>query len=119
MWRLSALWIACALAFGADDAWQQVKDLKAGSDIRVFKKGFAKPLEVKSGTATDDKLIITTKKEEVAIDKADIDRIDYHPARTKSSTTTTEGSGANSSWSSGTSWGRDGWKTVYQRSAGR
>jgi hypothetical protein len=120
--RFAGLFIACALGWGADDPWQKVKDLKTGSDIRIFRIGSAKPIEAKSGVVTDDKVVVALKKEDVAVNKSEIDHIDYRPPRTRvkteSAQTTTDGNGTNNSWSSGMSWSRDGWQTVYQRKSG-
>lgn len=121
MWRLAVWCIACAIAWGAEGSWQRVKDLKIGSDIRVYKKGSTKPMSAKAAGASNDKLFITIKKEQSAIDKAEIDRIDYHPpgskpAKSETRTITTDGAGTNNdSYSSGYSWSREGWQTVYQK----
>ena len=119
MWKLAALWMACAIAWGAEASWQKVKDLKIGSDIRVFRKDATMPVSGKSGGVTDDKLIIMIKKHQVSIDKADIDHIDYHPSwkaeKTESHSVVTEGTGTTETYSSGTSFSRGSWQTVYQK----
>jgi hypothetical protein len=124
MLKLLALSIACALVLEAADGWQKVSQLKPGADIRVFKKGAARPIAAKAAGVTDQKLLITLKKEEVAIDKSEIDRIDYHPRRGKgekseSFGTTPDGSGNHTNWSSGVTWTREGWQIVYQRTASK
>src|SRR5579863_538389 len=77
---------AAACAWGADvktdDQWTKVKELKSGTEIRVYKKGAAQPILAKAGDATDDKLIVVLKNTETAIDKKEIERIDARPAQT-------------------------------------
>src|SRR5664279_2182829 len=67
------------LAFGADDPWAKVKDLKTGTELRVYKVGAAQPLLVQMGELTDDNLIVINKKEQTAIARDQIDRVDYRP----------------------------------------
>jgi hypothetical protein len=115
---------AASLTFGADtktdDPWAKVKELKSGSEIRVYKVGVAQPIAAKSGDVTDDRVIVIIKNEETGIRKKEIERIEYHPARTKpvkseTRTQTQDANGPSDSFSSNLSWGRDGWQTVYQR----
>jgi hypothetical protein len=118
--KIAPILFACAIAWGVEDSWQKVKDLAAGSDIRVFKKGSTRAVSAKMASLVNGKLMVVVKKEQVAIDRADVERIDYHPPRgkgvkTESSATTVDGYGTNTTWSSGTSWTRDGWQTVYRR----
>ena len=131
-------------AFGADikagdlDAqWVKVKELKSGTEIRVYKKGTAQPVLAKAGDATDDKLIIVLKNEQSAIDRKDIDRIDARPAagtraKVQSTATSTEPTTQpvdgvrpenypkpGTSYSSGLSVGsKPDFETIYQRRAG-
>jgi hypothetical protein len=124
MWRIAALCMAWTMAWSADDGWQKMKELKAASDIRVFKNGSTKPISAKVVGATDDKLLVTLKNAEVAIDKIEIDHIDFHPPRSKpvkseSSERTADGFSTNTTWSSSASWTRDGWQTVYQKPPNR
>ncbi|HEY3836875.1 MAG TPA: hypothetical protein VGL72_09905 [Bryobacteraceae bacterium] len=115
---------AAAFTFGADvkndDPWAKVKDLKSGSDIRVYKVGVAQPVVAKSGDVTEDRVIVIIKNEETGIRKKDIDHIDYHPpgnkpTKSQTRTQTHDASGSSDSYSSNLSWGRDGWQTIYQR----
>jgi hypothetical protein len=118
---VASVGLLCALAFAAGD-WKKVKDLKTGSDIRIYKKGAAKPIDAKSANVTEDKVIVIMKNQEMAIDKAEIDRIDYRPpagkpVKTQSSEIGPDGNGGvNRSISSGAQWaGREGWQTVYRK----
>jgi hypothetical protein len=115
---------ALAVAFGADtkteDKWAKVKELKTGSDLRVYKLGGAKPVEAKLGDVTEDNLIVVMKNEQMAIAKKDIARVEYHPpaskpAKTEKQAISTDGYGVNREYSSGASWGREGWQMVYQK----
>jgi hypothetical protein len=77
--RILLLAVMCLCAFGADEAWDKVKQVKSGTELRVYKKGSSQPLLVKMDEATDDQLMVATKSEQVAIDREQIDRIDYRP----------------------------------------
>ena len=120
-----------------DDQWIKVKELKSGTEIRIYKKGVSQPILAKAGDATDDKLIIVLKNQETAIDKKDIERVDARPQggkRTKveSKATNNEPTAQpvdgvrpenypkpGSSYSSGMSVGsKPDFETVYQRRAG-
>lgn len=95
--RLMRAWafvfLAALTAFGADDPWSKVKDLKSGTEVRIYKKGSTVPVLAKSSDVTDDKMIVVLKNAETAISKSDIDRIDARPSTkrvvTKSTTTKT------------------------------
>jgi hypothetical protein len=134
MARLALLLLAAIAAFGADDPWTKVKELKSGTDIRVLKKGSVTPVLGKFGDATDDNLIIIVKNEEIAIAKDLIDRLDSRPAQPRfvketktkvdDANTASEpkagmnGAGVGPGYSSGTSIGFQGkgdFETLYTR----
>jgi hypothetical protein len=73
---------AAILAFGADDPWAKVKEIRSGVELRVYKKG-AQPLLVKMDEATDDNLVVVNKNEQIAIPKDQIDRIDFRPSKSR------------------------------------
>jgi hypothetical protein len=75
---LFPLCLALAL-FAADDPWAKVKELKTGTELRVYKKGSAQPLLVKMDELTDENLVVINKNEQTAIPRDLIDRIDYRP----------------------------------------
>jgi hypothetical protein len=82
------------LAFGADDPWAKVKELKTGTELRVFKKGAAQPLLVKMDELTDDNLVVINKAAQTAIPRDQIDRVDARPtgkSRVTKETITKEG----------------------------
>ena len=91
MRKLAFFLCAALLAFAADDPWAKLKELKTGSELRVYKKGAAQPLLVKMDELTDDNLVVINKNEQSAIARDQIDRVDYRPSGksrvTKESTT--------------------------------
>jgi hypothetical protein len=133
---------AAALAFGADDPWAKVKELKTGAELQVYKRGAVQPLAVKMGELTDQNLIVINKNAETAISRDDIERIDARPiskTRTVNETKITEKNAATdprstipgpnsppgamnppaSGASSGVTWSKPGFETVYRRTAER
>jgi len=68
-----------ALLSGADVSWNKVKDLKTGSELRIYKTGSRKPIVATFYDATNDRLVVAVKKEQIAIARTDIDRIDARP----------------------------------------
>jgi hypothetical protein len=126
---LAAAASACGADIKNDDGWVKVKELKSGTDLRIFKKGVAQPLLAKAADATDDKLIVVLKNEETAIDKKDIERVDARPQNVKrpvtKTITTTDSTtrhdtvpgppGYSSSVSVGS---KPDFETVYQRRTG-
>jgi hypothetical protein len=89
MHKIAFLILAAAAVFGADDPWLKVNQLKTGSELRIYKVGAKQPVLAKFSDVSDESLIITTKDEESAIPKKDIERIDYRPP-SKSGRVTTE-----------------------------
>jgi hypothetical protein len=87
------LLIAVAAAWAADDAWSKVKGLKTGTELRVYKKGSARPVLAQMDELTDTNLVVIVKKTETAIARDQIDRIEARPqagSRLTTTTTTTE-----------------------------
>jgi hypothetical protein len=126
---------------GADDPWAKVKELKTGTELRVYKRGSAQPMTVKMGDLTEENLVVINKNAETAIARDEIDRIDSRPSgkprvTTESKVATKDvtgdpkavipapnsrgvGSGPGSSTSSGISMGsRPDFETIYQRPTG-
>jgi hypothetical protein len=133
----SAAFAADVKTGDVDAQWTKVKELKSGTEIRVFKKGSSQPILAKAGDASDDKLIVVLKNQESAIDKKDIERIDARPpagkrAKVESKATMNEPTAQpvdgvrpenypkpGSSYSSGVSVGsKPDFETIYQRRAG-
>jgi hypothetical protein len=86
--------LTAVTALAADNPWDKVRELKTGTELRVYKKGARQPLLGTMDEANDERLIVVVKNEELAIQKDDIDRIDYRPTKpsgraAKVTTTTT------------------------------
>jgi hypothetical protein len=79
---LLALASLTALA-AADSSWDKVRELKTGTELRIFKKGARQPVLGKMDEANEERVIVVVKNEEIAVQKDDIDRIDYRPAGKK------------------------------------
>ena len=80
MLRLACVSLAAVALFPADDPWSKVKELKGGTERRIFKKAAKQPSEAHFDELTADNLVVVVKNEQVAIAKDDIDRLDYRPA---------------------------------------
>ena len=83
------------LALAADDPWTQVREVKSGTELRIYKKGYKAPIAAKMDEATQDKLIIVIGESQVAIPKEEVDRIEQRPlpkgSRVTRETKTTKG----------------------------
>ena len=66
-------------AFGAEDAWAKLRDVKSGSELKVYKVGSTSPLLVKMGELTDENLVIIEKNKQTAIPRDQIDRVEARP----------------------------------------
>ncbi len=82
MLRIIALFLIAICTFAADDPWAKVKELKTGTDLKVYKKGASTPIQATMDELTAEHLRIVVKKEQVAIPVDQIDRIDARPAKT-------------------------------------
>ena len=130
-----------ALLSGADDPWAKVKELKSGSELRVYKRGAAQPLTVKMDELTDDNLVVISKNTQTAIPRDQIERIEARPSgrtRTTTDTVTAEKNAAtdprsnipgpnqppgaahasSTTTSSGVTWTKQDFEVVYRRTAG-
>jgi hypothetical protein len=103
MRKLFLFLLAALTVLGAGDDWAKVKSLKAGAELRVYKKGSMQPVMAQMGELTDDNLIVIVKKTETAIAKDQIDRIDARPSsgsRVTKETTAKDGGGPDGATSS-------------------
>lgn len=88
MRALLLVFLSSLAVFGADtSSWAKVRELKSGTELRIYQRGSRQPLLANFDEATDDKLLVATKKEQKAIPKEEIDRIDYRPPQTGSRVT--------------------------------
>lgn len=86
---LALLFLAAPLGWSADD-WVKVKALTSGTELKIWKTGSKQALEAKMDEATDESLIVATKKEQVSIPREQIQRIDARaPKRRERPATTT------------------------------
>ncbi|MCU1262086.1 MAG: hypothetical protein JWO80_4971 [Bryobacterales bacterium] len=88
MKRTLLLLSIAAWAAAADDPWAKVRDIKSGSEIRVYKKGSKQPIIGKFDQATEDSVVVMLKKEDTSIVREDVDRIDSRPDQKGSRVTT-------------------------------
>jgi hypothetical protein len=137
MLRVLLLTLVGLTAFAAENSWDKVRELKTGTELRIIKKGARQPLIGTMDEANDERLIVVIKNEEIAIQKDDIDRIDFRPATksrvaketrtTQSDTTQTapvgpqpKGSQSGPSSSTTTSFSgapKPDFETIYRRTA--
>jgi hypothetical protein len=117
MWKLAAFLLAASLASAGDtsDPWEKVKKLKTGSSLRIYKTGVGEPIAAQSADVTERKLIVIIKDAETAINKSEIDHVDYQPPATKTKSTTYSADGDSVSFGSNRSVNHEGWQTIYQR----
>jgi len=139
---LLLLLCAAALAFGADDPWAKIKELKSGTELHVFKRGATQFLTVKMDELTDENLVVINKNVQLAIPRDQIERIDARPngrARTVTNTQTAEQNAATdprtaipgpnqppgavhaqtTTTASGVTWTKQDFETIYRRTASR
>ncbi len=67
------------LALCADDPWTKVREVKSGTELRIFKQGYKNPIVAKMDEATDERLMVVLGESQVSIPKAEIDRIEQRP----------------------------------------
>ena len=85
--RLLIVLMAAITALAADDPWTKVKDVKSGTEVRVFKRNNPQPVMAKMDELTADNLVVVVKNEQVAIPRDQIDRIDARPSQVKTRVT--------------------------------
>ncbi|HEV2688825.1 MAG TPA: hypothetical protein VGV35_09730 [Bryobacteraceae bacterium] len=76
-WELSDQ--KCTEASMAERPWDIIRELKSGTELRIFKRGSLAPILAAMDDATDDRLLVVVKNEQMAIERNDIDRIDARP----------------------------------------
>lgn len=92
MFRIATFILAPLLLLCADTSWTRVKDLKGHAELRIYKTGARESLNAMFYDANDDRIVVVVKNRQMAIPKADIDRIDTRPVGPppKTSVVTTE-----------------------------
>lgn len=71
--------LAGILGFSAEDSWAKVRALESGSELRILKREAKQPLMATFDEATDERVVVVVKNEQVSIPKEDIQRIDARP----------------------------------------
>jgi hypothetical protein len=77
--RMLSLLLCTVAAFAADDPWTKVKELKSGTEIRIYKRGASAPVTGKIDEAREENLSVVIKNEQMTIGKDQIERLDYRP----------------------------------------
>ncbi|HYP05058.1 MAG TPA: hypothetical protein VER03_02390 [Bryobacteraceae bacterium] len=78
--RLIVLLAAAVTLVAAEaDPWAKVLELKSGAELRIQKRGIAQPILAQMDEATEERLVVVIKNEQVSIPKDQIDRIDARP----------------------------------------
>ena len=89
------LFVLPLLALGADDPWTKVREVKSGTELLIYKQGLKKAIAARMDEATETRLMIVIGESQVAIPKAEIDRIEQRPlpkgSRVTRETKTTKG----------------------------
>jgi hypothetical protein len=83
MKRAILLLLTAAAAFGAEDPWMKVRELKSGVELRIYKLNEQAPILAQLDQAGEESLIVITKNAQLSIPKQDIERIDYREARSQ------------------------------------
>jgi len=63
-------------AFGAEDSWTKVKQLKSGTEVRIFKAGDKAGFIAKFDEADDERAVVIVKNEQKAIEKDEVERLE-------------------------------------------
>jgi len=71
------LWLLLLLA--DENPWDKVRAVESGTEIRIYKRNVKQPVIAKMDEATDDHLIVLLVDSQIAIRRAEIDRIDLRP----------------------------------------
>jgi len=79
--RIAAIWLTAVTVVGAEDPWTKVRELKSGTELRIFRKGAKLPVLASMDELKEDSLVVVGKNEQTGIPKDEIDRIDYRPSQ--------------------------------------
>ena len=83
MTKACLLLLAAVAAFADEDPWAKVSQLKAGSELRIYKTHEKRPLTAVLDEVRPDSVVVVVKNSQVSIPKSRIERIDSreHSAR--------------------------------------
>jgi len=79
MTRAFFLLLAGVAAFAADDPWTKVKELKSGTEVRVYRASLPTPIEGKLDEVTDEHIVVVVKNEQKGIPKDTVLRVEARP----------------------------------------
>jgi trehalose-6-phosphatase len=85
--RAILLIVSCVALLSAEDAWEKVRALKTGTELRIYKRGATAPVLARSDDVTDENLLVVVKNSQIAISKDEIDRVDARRAGSRRVTT--------------------------------
>jgi bifunctional DNA-binding transcriptional regulator/antitoxin component of YhaV-PrlF toxin-antitoxin module len=80
MKRIVPLLLTALAVLAAEDPWVQVRELKSGAELRIYRVNTKQPLQAKFDRASDENLIVVTKTGQVSIPKELIERLDCRRA---------------------------------------
>ena len=80
MKRIVPLLLTAMAALAAEDSWVQVRELKSGTELRIYRVDRKQPFLAKFDQASDESLIVITKNGQVSIPKEQIERLDCRRA---------------------------------------
>jgi hypothetical protein len=80
MKRIVLLLLTAMAALAAENSWVEVRELKRGTELRIYRVNTKEPFLAKFDQASDESLIVITKNGQVSIPKEDIQRLDCRRA---------------------------------------
>jgi len=80
MKRIVLLLLTAMAALAAENSWVEVRELKRGAELRIYRVNTKEPFLAKFDQASDESLIVITKNGQVSIPKEDIQRLDRRRA---------------------------------------
>lgn len=73
--------------FAQERPWDKVRAVESGTELRIYKRDVKVPIVARLDEATEDNLILLIEDQQVAIRRAEIDRIDRRPHQATSRVT--------------------------------
>jgi hypothetical protein len=68
----------------AEDGWGKVKALASGTELRIARTGSRTPLLAKMDEANDERIVVATKTEQIAIARTQVEKLEFRPKPTSS-----------------------------------
>lgn len=76
MLKALCLLMTAAAAFGEEDPWAKLRGLESGSELRIYKIGAKQPINARLDEVKQESILIATDKEQMAVPKSEIERVD-------------------------------------------